>query len=99
MRMWRQSSASSMRSRSRSRTIIIPASGVPTIILSGSEDGAHASAFALKPRIPGCEMHVLYGAGHACQIEQPWLFNKFMLQFLMRHALFPEGPKPVFARG
>ena len=62
----------------------------PTIILSGSEDGTHQSAFALKARIPGCEMKVLYGAGHACQIEQPWLFDRFMIEFLEKHGLFPS---------
>ncbi len=61
----------------------------PTTILTGSEDGAHQSAFALKPLIPGCELKVLPGAGHACQIEQPWLFDRFMIEFLTRHGLFP----------
>jgi pimeloyl-ACP methyl ester carboxylesterase len=61
----------------------------PTIILSGSEDATHQSAFALKARIPGCEMAVMPGAGHACQIEQPWLFNRLMIEFLARHGLFP----------
>ena len=61
----------------------------PTIILSGSEDGTHQSAFALKARIPGCEMEILPGAGHACQIEQPWLFNRLMIAFLKKHGLFP----------
>jgi pimeloyl-ACP methyl ester carboxylesterase len=63
----------------------------PTTILTGSEDGAHQSAFALKPRIPGCELRVLPGAGHACQIEQPWLFDRFMIEFLTRHGLFPAA--------
>jgi pimeloyl-ACP methyl ester carboxylesterase len=62
----------------------------PTIILSGSEDGTHQSAFALKARIPGCEMKVLHGAGHACQIEQPRLFDRFMIEFLDKHGLFPS---------
>jgi len=62
----------------------------PTIILSGSEDGTHQSAFALKARIPGCDMKVLPGAGHACQIEQPWLFNRLMIEFLTKHGLFPS---------
>jgi 3-oxoadipate enol-lactonase len=62
----------------------------PTIILTGSEDGAHASSFALKERIPGCELRVLPGAGHACQIEQPWLFNKFMVEFLEKQGLHPK---------
>ena len=65
--------------------------GCPTVILTGSEDGAHASAFLLKARIPNCEMKILHGAGHACQIEQPWLFDRFMIEFLARHGLFPGG--------
>jgi pimeloyl-ACP methyl ester carboxylesterase len=64
----------------------------PSIILSGSEDLIHQSAFALKAEIPGCEMKILPGAGHACQIEQPWLFDRFMIEFLTRHGLFPERP-------
>jgi hypothetical protein len=39
-------------------------------------------------------MKILYGAGHACQIEQPWLFDKFMLESLASHGLFPGTPKP-----
>jgi pimeloyl-ACP methyl ester carboxylesterase len=61
----------------------------PAIILTGTEDGAHPSAAALKERIPGCELKVLPGAGHACQIEQPWLFDRLMIEFLAKHGLFP----------
>lgn len=61
----------------------------PTTILTGSEDGGHQRAFPLKARIPDCELKVLPGAGHACQIEQPWLFDRFMIDFLIRHGLFP----------
>ena len=63
----------------------------PTIILTGSEDGTHPAAFALKERIPNCEMRILDGAGHACQIEQPWLFDRYMIEFLDR-------PWPVAVR-
>jgi pimeloyl-ACP methyl ester carboxylesterase len=35
-------------------------------------------------------LKVLPGAGHACQIEQPWLFNRHMIDFLTRHGLFPS---------
>lgn len=59
----------------------------PTIILSGTEDLANASASELKQRIPECELKIIPGAGHACQIEQPWLFDSFMLEFLKRHGL------------
>jgi len=64
----------------------------PTIILTGSEDASHQRAFALKARIQGCELKVLPGAGHACAIEQPWLFDRLMLEFLARHGLFPQTP-------
>ena len=36
-------------------------------------------------------MKILYGAGHACQIEQPWLFDRYMLEFLKKHGLFPSA--------
>ncbi len=67
----------------------------PMIILTGSEDSAHERAFALKARVPGCELKVLAGAGHACQLEQPWLFDRFMIEFLVKHGLFPAAPKPI----
>ena len=61
----------------------------PSIILSGSEDGIHKSAFALKEQIPNCVIRILHGAGHACQMEQPWLFDRYMIEFLKDHGLFP----------
>lgn len=63
----------------------------PAIIITGSEDGAHQSSFALKERIPGCELKLLPGGGHTCQFEQPWLFDRLMIEFLTRHDLLP-GP-------
>jgi len=69
----------------------------PAVILTGSEDGAHQSAFALQARIPGCELRTLPGAGHACQIEQPWLFDRFMIEFLVKHGLFPAASRPASA--
>jgi pimeloyl-ACP methyl ester carboxylesterase len=64
----------------------------PSIILTGTEDAAHPRSFALKERIPGCELRVLPGAGHACQLEQPWLFDRFMIEFLSKHGLFTGLP-------
>jgi 3-oxoadipate enol-lactonase len=69
----------------------------PAIILTGTEDSAHQSAFALKDRIPGCELRLLPGAGHACYIEQPWLFDRYLLEFLGKHGLFAGAPKPMLA--
>jgi 3-oxoadipate enol-lactonase len=62
----------------------------PTIILTGSEVVAHASSFALQKKIPGCALKTLPGAGHACYMEQPWLFDRFMIEFLKKNALFPR---------
>jgi len=62
----------------------------PTTILTGSEDTAHASSFSLQKKIPGCELKTLPGAGHACYIEQPWLFDRFMIEFLKKNGLFPR---------
>ena len=61
--------------------------------VTGSEDGKHRSAFPLQKRIKGCEMKLLYGAGHACQIEQPALFNRYMTEFLTAHKLFPGAAR------
>ena len=62
----------------------------PTLIVSGSEDNSHPRAFALAERIPGCEMKVAPGAGHACHLEQPWVFDSFVIDFLKRKNLFPN---------
>lgn len=63
--------------------------GKPTLIISGSEDKSHQGAFDLKARIAGCEIAIIPGAGHACQLEQPWAFDAEMIAFLKRHGLFP----------
>jgi pimeloyl-ACP methyl ester carboxylesterase len=59
----------------------------PAIVITGSEDSVHPRAFALQKRIPGCELKVMWGAGHANQMEQPWLFDEIMLDFLARNGL------------
>src|SRR6516164_675718 len=65
----------------------------PAIIITGSEDNTHRTAFALQKRIAGCELKILYGAGHACQIEQPAPFNRYMIEFLTAHGLFPAAAR------
>lgn len=63
----------------------------PTIILTGTEDDAHRNTFELQRRIPDCELEILPGAGHACHMEQPWLFDRLLIEFLERKGLFPAG--------
>jgi pimeloyl-ACP methyl ester carboxylesterase len=59
-------------------------------IITGSEDGAHSTSFVLKDLIPGCKLKILPGGGHTCHFEQPWLFNRFMIEFLREHKLLPS---------
>src|SRR6185503_6971914 len=66
----------------------------PTVILTGTEDAAHPRAFDLKNKIPGCELQILPGAGHACHMEQPWLFDRLMVEFLGKNGLFPGPARP-----
>ena len=66
----------------------------PTLILTGTEDPVHERALALQARIPNAELQVLPGAGHACHLEQPWRFDRLLLEFLERHGLFP-GDRPA----
>jgi len=64
----------------------------PMLILTGSEDSVHKSAHDLKARVRGSELKILPGAGHACHMEQPWLFDRMMIEFLKKHGLFPGSP-------
>lgn len=57
----------------------------PALIITGSEDASHQRAFELQKRIPSCELKVIAGAGHACFLEQPWLFDRYVLGFLAEH--------------
>lgn len=57
----------------------------PALVVSGSEDFTNGPARALAARIPDAEFVELAGAGHACQIEQPWAFDAEVLRFLRAH--------------
>jgi 3-oxoadipate enol-lactonase len=56
----------------------------PTLVLAGSEDPATppAQAEAIRDRIPGARLHVLPGAGHLANIEQPDAFSRLLLEHL-----------------
>ena len=61
----------------------------PVLIISGTEDRAHEPAKVLQARIAGCEFQALVGAGHACQLEQPWAWDAHAIEFLRRKGVFP----------
>jgi 3-oxoadipate enol-lactonase len=56
----------------------------PTLVLAGSEDPATppAQAEAIRDAIPGARLHVLPGAGHLANLEQPEAFNRLLLDHL-----------------
>ncbi|GAA1513147.1 alpha/beta fold hydrolase [Nocardioides humi] len=54
----------------------------PALVVSGTEDAAHAGAAPLAERLPRGQMVALQGAGHACYLEQPVAFNAAMRSFL-----------------
>lgn len=66
----------------------------PTLIISGTEDTAHQAAFVLHDRIKGSEMKIMQGAGHACNMERPWEWDTYAMEFLRRLNLMPE-PAPT----
>jgi pimeloyl-ACP methyl ester carboxylesterase len=63
----------------------------PVLILSGTEDRAHEPAKVLQAKIPGCEFAAIESAGHACQIEQPWVWDALAIDFLRRKGIFPTA--------
>ena len=58
------------------------------LIITGSEDNSHESAFALQQRVAGCELITMEGAGHACNMERPWEWDTHFLRFLAQRGLF-----------
>lgn len=57
---------------------------VPVLFISGDEDPVHHAAFELVKRFPDAQLVALGGAGHACQLDQPWEYNKLLQEFLSR---------------
>jgi pimeloyl-ACP methyl ester carboxylesterase len=69
----------------------------PVLILAGELDATRPAAAALQERLPHAELVVVPGAGHACHIEQPWVFDGEMMRFLRAHghAHLPLPPQDV----
>ena len=62
----------------------LPHIAVPTLVVTGEHDRTAAPDVARKTaeRIPGAQCHILPGAGHLLNIEQPDAFNTVLLRFL-----------------
>ncbi len=61
----------------------------PTIIIEGAEDRSYPTVHDVQKRIPGCVLHTVEDAGHACNIEAPWAYNRICAEFLAGLGLGP----------
>ena len=63
----------------------------PTLVLAGERDvpGFLEMSAVLARRIPGAEYHVVAGAGHMVNMEQPAAVNELLTRFL--DGLAPTG--------
>jgi 3-oxoadipate enol-lactonase len=57
---------------------------VPTLILVGEEDvlTPPSEARAIHHGIPGSDLQIIAGAGHASNVERPAAFNHLLSEFL-----------------
>ena len=69
----------------------------PTLMITGSEDNSHQSAFALQGRIANYELVTMQGAGHACNMERPWEWDAAALRWLRERGLLAAAPTPATA--
>jgi pimeloyl-ACP methyl ester carboxylesterase len=65
--------------------------GAPVRIISGTLDRSHEPGRVLAGKLANAEFVPLEGAGHACQIEQPWVWDALALEFLRREGVFPAS--------
>jgi pimeloyl-ACP methyl ester carboxylesterase len=59
------------------------------LLISGSADRNHPNAAELARRVKGCEYRVIEGAGHSSMLEAPAEFDRYCIEFLKKHGLFP----------
>ena len=64
----------------------LPHIAVPTLVVTGAHDRTAAPEVARKmaEHIPAAACHILPGAGHLLNIEQPTAFNTALLTFLQQ---------------
>ena len=70
--------------------------GAPTLVLHGGEDviSPPDNARALARGIPGAELHLVPGAGHAVAVERPRATARLVLAWVRDHAALPAPQAP-----
>jgi pimeloyl-ACP methyl ester carboxylesterase len=67
---------------------------VPTLVINGEYDNSLKAGQCTASLIPGAVHRILPKTGHACCIEDPAVFDEFVIEFLKSHNLMPAGPNP-----
>ena len=66
----------------------LPHIDVPTLVVVGADDAPfRAAADYMAAKIPGAELVVIDGAGHAANIDRPRAFNDAVRSFLTAHGV------------
>jgi 3-oxoadipate enol-lactonase len=63
----------------------------PTLIVTGSEDRSHSGVAELAKCIPGAQVRVMQGAGHANNFEAPWEYDAHCIEWLATLGLHPNA--------
>ncbi len=65
---------------------VLPHITVPVLVLSGAKDDSAppAGMERMASRIPGARYAEMPGTGHMAHLEQPFLFNRIVMDFLPR---------------
>ena len=65
-------------------TPLLPAIGVPTLIVVGEEDvpTPPKESRAMAAAIPGSRLEIIEGAGHLANLERPAAFNHVLTEFV-----------------
>ena len=58
---------------------------MPVLTLNGELDGTLPRTREMSQKIHGAVHHVIPGAGHACCLENPTIFDQFVQDFLRKH--------------
>jgi pimeloyl-ACP methyl ester carboxylesterase len=74
--------------QNRDLTARLPELKMPVLIMNGEFDNSLKRSKEMSTRIAGAEHHVIFGAGHACCLEDPATFDDHVLTFLEQHGFF-----------
>jgi pimeloyl-ACP methyl ester carboxylesterase len=71
--------------QNRDLTLRLPELKMPVLIMNGEFDNSLKRSREMSTRIAGAEHRIIPGAGHACCLEDPAVFDAYVLEFLEKH--------------